>query len=54
MLNQHVLSLWDVKGSNNEYSNKHKDCNVQEPKILMFTTEMKKETSHQSVKKKID
>jgi len=46
----HVLSLWDVKGSNNSYSNKHKDCSAQGIKLLVFTKEMKKDTSHQSVK----
>jgi len=46
MLNQHVLSLWD--------SNKHKDCSVQGTKLLVFITEMKKGTSNQIVKNRID
>jgi len=54
MLNQLLQSLWNVKGSNNQYSNKRKDCNGQGIKLIIFTTEMKKETSHQIVKKKID
>jgi hypothetical protein len=54
MLNQHLLSFWNVKGSNNSNSYKHKCFSVQAIKLPVFITEMKKDISHWNVKKTIE